>query len=47
MQGQSNVPGNAKLTRSLRLSEANLVLVSDEESNDKKTGANGRKSVTG
>ena len=39
--------GGAKFNCSLRLSEGNLVLVSDEESCDKKKGANGKKGAAG
>ena len=47
IQSHPNVPGSAKLTRSLKLSEANLVLVSDDEANEKKNGANVKKGANG
>ena len=47
MQGQKNVPGSAKLKSSLKLSEANLVLVSDDEVNERKNTTSGKKGANG
>ena len=47
MQSQTNVPGSAKLKPSLKLSEANLVLVSDDEVNERKSATTGKKGANG
>ena len=47
MQSQTNVPGSAKLKSSLKLSEANLVLVSDDEVNERKSATTGKKGANG
>ena len=44
LHSQGNVE-SAMLNRSMRLSDGNLVLVSDEESCEKKNCANGKKSI--
>ena len=47
MQSQTYVPGSAKLKPSLKLSEGNLILVSDDEVNERKNSNTGKKGANG
>ncbi len=47
MQSQASVTGSARLKPSLKLSEANLILLSDDEVNEHKNANTGKKGANG